>query len=150
MSATSVTLRVSLVFSNRSSNPEPDFSGSRTQIEQEFSSLFPNFCNLYFTELWKISYIAKVWEKWKKEPVQLMFKIHFFSGWVSGSTQNSSLTRYFTHSSEIRVFAKVFDPQNAPKFAIFLWKENTKLLFPLFISYYLIFSPNKCPGLMST
>ena len=140
MSATSVTLRVSLVFSNRSSNPEPDFSGSRTQIEQDFSSLFPNFCNLYFTELWKISYIAKVWEKWKKEPVQLMFKIHFFMGWVSSSTQNSSLTRYFTHSSEIRVFAKVFASAKCFKICYISYIQKPKVVFSIFQFIQLYFS----------
>ena len=37
--------------------------------------------------------------------------------------------------------------RNASKFAIFYMYENPKLLFPFFISYYFIFSPNEYPGL---
>ena len=37
--------------------------------------------------------------------------------------------------------------RNASKFAIYYIYENPKLLFPFFISCYLAFSPNECPGL---
>ena len=46
-----------------------------------------------------------------------------------------------------RFLLKVLTPQNASKIAIFLWKENPKLLFPFLILCYFIFSPNECPGL---
>ena len=46
-----------------------------------------------------------------------------------------------------RFLLKFLTPQNASKFAIFLWKENPKLLFLFYILCYYIFSPNECPGL---
>ena len=51
---------------------------------------------------------------------------------------SGSKMKWSDHSTDIR---------NASKFAIFLWKENPKLLFPFFILYYFIFSPNEYPDL---
>ena len=40
--------------------------------------------------------------------------------------------------------------QNASKLSIFYIYENPNLLFPFFISFYFIFSPNECPGVKKT
>ena len=52
-------------------------------------------------------------------------------------------TRFYNDLSLLRNkrFLLMFlTPENSSKLAIFLWKENPKLFFPFFISYYFIFS----------
>ena len=66
---------------------------------------------------------------------------------IQKSTLKSKLGICNLHKSLLRnksFLLKFLTPKKVSKFAIFLWKENPKLLFPYLILCYFIFFPSIC------